>query len=166
MRCACGSLMRILVVWLALAGGAQAAQILGMTGRCLDAAGGSAAPGTPVILWPCHGGANQQWTLRDGQIVGIGGMCLDGQSAASGSPVILAACTGTPAQRWVLRDRQIVGIGGLCLDVKGGRPINGTPIVLWSCHGGANQRWSMPADRPGLSTPPPARSPGAGPARP
>ncbi|MEV4177203.1 RICIN domain-containing protein [Nonomuraea sp. NPDC049709] len=29
--------------------------------KCLDVAWGGKANGTPVILWGCHGGANQQW---------------------------------------------------------------------------------------------------------
>ena len=136
-------MMLILRGWLASATGAEASQIVGLSGACLDAAGGSAALGTPIVLWPCHGGPNQQWSLRNGQIIGIGGRCLDGQSAAPGSPIVLAACTDAASQRWLLRIGQIIGIGGLCMDVKGGRPFNGAPIILWSCHGGANQRWSM-----------------------
>lgn len=33
------------------------------SGKCLDASGASSADGTPLIIWTCHGGANQQWTL-------------------------------------------------------------------------------------------------------
>jgi hypothetical protein len=32
------------------------------SGRCLDAAGGGTADGTPVIIFDCGGGANQSWT--------------------------------------------------------------------------------------------------------
>jgi hypothetical protein len=28
---------------------------------CLDVNGGGTANGTGVILWSCHGGANQRW---------------------------------------------------------------------------------------------------------
>lgn len=31
-------------------------------GRCWDAAGGRMQPQTRLILWPCHGGANQQFS--------------------------------------------------------------------------------------------------------
>ena len=38
------------------------------SGLCLDVTGGdneaSRANGTPVELWTCHGGSNQQWSLR------------------------------------------------------------------------------------------------------
>ncbi|OLF15034.1 glycosyl hydrolase [Actinophytocola xanthii] len=32
-------------------------------GKCLDANGGSTANGTQLIIWTCHGGTNQRWTL-------------------------------------------------------------------------------------------------------
>ncbi|MGC7100805.1 ThuA domain-containing protein [Amycolatopsis lurida] len=31
--------------------------------KCLDANGGSTANGTQLIIWTCHGGTNQRWTL-------------------------------------------------------------------------------------------------------
>jgi len=31
--------------------------------KCLDANGASSANGTQLIVWSCHGGANQRWTL-------------------------------------------------------------------------------------------------------
>ena len=31
--------------------------------KCLDANGASSADGTQLIIWTCHGGANQRWTL-------------------------------------------------------------------------------------------------------
>jgi hypothetical protein len=34
------------------------------SGLCLDAFGAGAANGTKIILWSCHGGTNQQWSLR------------------------------------------------------------------------------------------------------
>lgn len=43
---------------------AQAAEIVGLGGKCLDITGGRADDGTPVILWDCHGGGNQRWRIR------------------------------------------------------------------------------------------------------
>lgn len=40
--------------------------IYGVGGKCLDAAqpeDGEFRAGTPVVLWDCHGGPNQQWLL-------------------------------------------------------------------------------------------------------
>ncbi len=34
------------------------------SGLCLDATGVGTANGTPLELWTCNGGSNQQWTLR------------------------------------------------------------------------------------------------------
>jgi hypothetical protein len=31
--------------------------------KCLDVAEGSTDDGTLVLLWDCHGGPNQRWTL-------------------------------------------------------------------------------------------------------
>jgi hypothetical protein len=31
---------------------------------CLDASGNGTANGTLIQLWSCHGGTNQQWSLR------------------------------------------------------------------------------------------------------
>jgi len=31
------------------------------SGQCLDVNGGGTANGTGIIIWPCHGQANQQW---------------------------------------------------------------------------------------------------------
>ena len=35
--------------------------VLSQDGRCMDARGGAMAPRTRLILWPCHGRANQQF---------------------------------------------------------------------------------------------------------
>jgi type 1 glutamine amidotransferase len=37
--------------------------VRGSGGKCLDANGGSSANGTQLIIWSCHGGTNQRWTL-------------------------------------------------------------------------------------------------------
>lgn len=41
----------------------QDGAIRGLAGKCLDVAGANPANGTPIILWDCHGEANQRWTL-------------------------------------------------------------------------------------------------------
>ncbi|MFI6025394.1 ThuA domain-containing protein [Amycolatopsis magusensis] len=42
---------------------AQSDGTLRSGGKCLDANGGSTADGTQLIIWTCHGGTNQRWTL-------------------------------------------------------------------------------------------------------
>jgi hypothetical protein len=120
-------------------------EIHGIDGKCLDAAGGSSANGTRIILWPCHGGANQRWkVMASGLVIGIGGKCLDalGGNSANGTPVILWSCHRGDNQLWeITNNRELLGIGNKCLDVSGGGSANGSPIILWTCHGGPNQRW-------------------------
>ena len=41
------------------------AEIRGIAGKCLDVSGGGSDDGTPIILWPCHGGANQRWGVGE-----------------------------------------------------------------------------------------------------
>ena len=63
--------------------------IRGLTGKCLDVAGGNPNDGTPVILWSCHGGPNQQWHFGEDQTIrGLAGKCLDvtGGSSNDGTP--------------------------------------------------------------------------------
>jgi hypothetical protein len=122
-------------------------KLVGLAGKCLDVSGGNPASGTGVILWDCHGGANQRWSVAaDGTIRGLAGKCLDvsGGNPASGTGVILWDCHGGANQRWsVNADGTVRGLAGKCLDVKGGNPASGTGIILWDCHGGANQRWRL-----------------------
>jgi hypothetical protein len=33
------------------------------SGLCLDVTGAGTADGTPIELWTCNGGSNQQWSL-------------------------------------------------------------------------------------------------------
>ena len=44
--------------------GSAAGQLINpSSGKCLDATGPSSADGTPLQIWTCGGGANQQWVL-------------------------------------------------------------------------------------------------------
>ena len=73
-------------------------------GKCLDVAGGNPAAGTPIILWPCHGGPNQRWTVtKEGQIRGLGGKCsatVTGRMPADGTPITLSSCNREFNQKW------------------------------------------------------------------
>jgi hypothetical protein len=73
-------------------------------GLCVDVPNASTANGTPLQLYSCHGGANQQWTYDrgTGQIRNGLGTCMDQRwSVFPGSVVGTWACDtpqGTPAQ--------------------------------------------------------------------
>jgi hypothetical protein len=124
----------------------HAAQIVGIDGQCLDVQGGGAADGTPVGLYHCHDGTNQQWVYRNGQIVGSSGKCLDvqGGNTADGTRIVLFHCHAGPDQQWSIYGGAIVGMGGKCLDAQGGDAADRTPVILFRCRGTPNQRWSMP----------------------
>lgn len=110
--------------------------IIGLGGRCLDASVGG------VLVWDCHGGDNQEWTLeRDGTIQSAG-RCLDIPlgHATRGARLITWDCHGGDNQRWTLSaDGTIRSMNGMCMEVQRGT----TRVALWECHGGENQQWSL-----------------------
>jgi alpha-galactosidase len=113
------------------------------SGRCLDVNQASSANGTPMLIWDCHNGANQQYT-RSGQALQVMGKCLDvPNNALAGTRVQIWDCTGGTNQRWTFNSTGTISNvhTGLCLDVDGGNTANGTAVIVWTCHGGANQRW-------------------------
>ncbi|HEY0800038.1 MAG TPA: ricin-type beta-trefoil lectin domain protein [Steroidobacteraceae bacterium] len=83
----------------------QAAQLVGAaSGSCMNLAehGGTAPDGTLVRLFHCHDTGNQTWTISNGQIIGLGGKCLDvlGGSTSDTTPLILATCSSSASQQW------------------------------------------------------------------
>ncbi|GAB7190015.1 PQQ-dependent sugar dehydrogenase [Kineococcus sp. NUM-3379] len=117
------------------------------SGRCLDVARGSTAPRAAVIVYRCHGGDNQAWTLTTaGELrVHPAPLCLDVTGAATTSPAAVQTypCHGGANQRWrVGADESIRGAGsGLCLDVAGGGTADRTPVLVATCTGSVSQRW-------------------------
>jgi glycerate-2-kinase len=75
------------------------------SGKCLDIQGVSTADGAAVHQWTCHGGTNQQFTLRqvaadDYQLVAVhSGKCVDvsGISTAAGALVHQWTCDSASA---------------------------------------------------------------------
>src|SRR3954467_7707933 len=70
--------------------------------KCLDVNGAGTANGTSVIIWDCHGQANQQWRFNaDGTITAVGsGRCLDlvNGGTANGTRTQIWDCTGAAGQ--------------------------------------------------------------------
>jgi hypothetical protein len=127
------------------------------SGKCLDVAGGEVA--APMIVYACHGGPNQRFTLpavgATGELrVNGGTLCVDvaGGAGVNGDRIIAWECHGGPNQRWTRTAAgELRGINGRCVDVAGARTEDGSAILLWDCHGGPNQRWDAtagPADPP------------------
>jgi hypothetical protein len=127
------------------------------SGRCLDVLGESRAAGTPLIVYDCHGRANQRFTYpavgRTGEVRvyadGDAPLCLDAESGgtADGTRIIAWPCHGGSNQQWTrTAEGELRGVGsGKCVDVLGARTENLTDVWLWSCFGGANQRWDPAA---------------------
>ncbi|MET7685524.1 ricin-type beta-trefoil lectin domain protein [Streptomyces sp. NPDC005423] len=121
---------------------------VGLAGKCLDIAGGSAANGTAVQLYDCNGSTAQQWTMRDDGSVRALGKCLDVTSAstADGAKVQLYDCNGSGAQQWsydASTGDVVNTAANKCLDVTGNASANGTRAQIWSCTGAANQKWRL-----------------------
>jgi chitodextrinase len=80
----------------------------GSSGRVADVAEGNTADDAPVIQYPLHGGANQQWTVLDGGNGAImlqaknSNKCLTvrGASQTGGAIVVQKACAKSPEQLW------------------------------------------------------------------
>lgn len=123
----------------------QAAEIRGLDGKCLDAAGESSENGTHLILWECTGHENQNWYFNEkGELRGINNKCVDaeGNSSKNGTQLVLWDCNGGSNQQWNFSsDGQIQGMGNKCFDMTGNVSDNGTKITLWKCHGKGNQHW-------------------------
>jgi len=127
------------------------------SGKCLDVYAASVADGAAVIQWTCHGGANQQWTLRPYldayQIVAShSGKCLNVEAAstADGARAIQWTCVGANNELWYASPggsgyELVARHSAKCLAVNGGLATDGAQVVQWSCDGSANQRWSIPA---------------------
>jgi hypothetical protein len=113
--------------------------------ECVDIAHGQAVDGTPVSLFNCHGSPNQQWTIANGQIIGLSGMCLDvmGSAPNDGAQVIIVHCNGRESEKWALANGRIVGIGGKCLDVSGGNPQDHATLIISACSSSTSQQWSV-----------------------
>ncbi|MFD8097413.1 RICIN domain-containing protein [Streptomyces malaysiensis] len=122
-----------------------------------DLANGSPTPGTPVTLYPEHGGANQQW-----EVVPVQGNWFQLRNKASGTCLVngyhsmdngheLAGYGCNPGyedQLWarvgVENSNQFTLVNkysGRCVD----QTLNGTSytqLTQWDCHGESQQRWT------------------------
>lgn len=85
---------------------------------CLDIHGDN---GKDLILYPCHGKANQLFSFETDNSIRQNGKCLDvaGNENRDGTPVILYRCTGKNNQKWYQDGQAIRSVSsGKCLDTK------------------------------------------------
>ena len=103
-------------------------------GSCVDANALSGA----VVLWSCHGGANQRFAYFNDRTLRHAGRCI----GVDGKSVVLKACNGMPDTRWRVTQREVRNAADQCIDIAGGQKANGTPLLAWHCRDVAQQRWT------------------------
>lgn len=122
-------------------------ELRGFAGKCMDVQSASSANGTSIILWPCHGGANQKWRFHsDHTIRTLGNKCLDvrGGSNSRGTALQIYDCHGGANQKWDLLPLGILKNDmGKCATVRGAQAADGTAIEIWDCDNHLNQRWNL-----------------------
>jgi ricin-type beta-trefoil lectin protein len=115
---------------------------------CLDINGANPQLGTDLILYNCHGGANQQFTYdRSSGTVqsAMGSWCVDvsGSVAAAGTKVQIWGCNGTGAQTWTYDspsgNLRFSPAPSLCLDLSSGAAqlanCGNVPAQTFNLHG-------------------------------
>ncbi len=135
---------------------AQAGDVLGVGGQCLDVLGGGTTEGTPVVMFGCTGNANQEWTFESSfgrlRIRGRAGLCLrpGGVGDSGFDELVIGACDEGAV--WDLATAGAAPSFGLlhadsgqCLDVLGASTDPLTPTILFRCTGNANQAWNFEA---------------------
>lgn len=134
--------------------------------KCIGLANnGSIANGTRLVLWDCHGGADQTWYFenRFGRIdlrsgvpgYGISGKCVgtaNSGSTANGTELVIWDCHGGADQNWAwatfadgsveLYNVPSSKCAGLA---NSGSTTNGTRLVVWDCHAHPDQHWWLNA---------------------
>ncbi|MGW7412136.1 RICIN domain-containing protein [Streptomyces sp. NPDC054863] len=101
-----------------------------------------AAIGIAVVPAPAQAAQLQ------GQVVGLGGKCLDVRAGGTGNgtPVQIYTCNGTESQRWTYTEQPgevgaTMTAFGKCLDVASSGTTDRTPVQLWDCNGSGAQKW-------------------------
>jgi hypothetical protein len=121
--------------------------------QAVDVQGGATSPGTPIIQWSPHYGANQQWKFND-----FSGGASTFERSGSGAKFVSftanANGTGATLQNWATgkqryfieeqadgfsRVRRDDGTG--VLDVPGASQTQGTQLIQYTWGGGNNQRF-------------------------
>ncbi len=137
----------------------QPGMVKGLAGKCLDVEQADPSDGSAVILYDCHGGANQVWRneqycpyscLDFFSLRVFGDKCLQpGPDTGSGPRRLEIGPCGNDESYWYQpghfpsHSSLVHRETGLCADVLGAETANRTPVVLHECHGGDNQQWAF-----------------------
>lgn len=137
-----------------LAGGTY--QILGVaSGKAIDVAASSTAPGTQLTVWSPHAGGNQRFTVAAEADGGYtlrnvnSGLCVDlyGGGTAAGTKIIQWTCTGSDNQRWYIDAAPSGGFtviskkSGLVLTASGST--DGSLLTQQANTGADDRRWTF-----------------------
>ena len=121
------------VVWTIAAAAGETLLADGNSGRCLDVLGESREPGAGLIIYDCHGGANQRFSYpapgQTGEIRVYAGagtpLCVDawGAGTENGTRLVVWTCHGGANQQWTRTAAgEFRGLqSGRCVDVLGAR---------------------------------------------
>eukprot|EP00026_Physarum_polycephalum_P008383 Phypoly_transcript_08465.p1 GENE.Phypoly_transcript_08465~~Phypoly_transcript_08465.p1 ORF type:complete len:208 (+),score=24.11 Phypoly_transcript_08465:706-1329(+) len=113
----------------------------------LDVASDNNIAQSPLIVFPFHGGPNQQFMIQaDGTIKAVhSGQVLELPAGASGKRVVQNHKSGSPHQRWVFNQDGTIGLVGsdLAFAIEAGLKTPRAKIIGWKRHGGSNQRWRL-----------------------
>lgn len=133
----------------------------GVAAECMDDAGNSTAPGSPVQLITCTNDNEQNWTVNSDQTITVNGLCLDTENGVttSGTPVVVNTCDGAATQMWLQGSgNTLVNQGAdLCLADPGSSTSSGTALQIATCDGDSGEVWPLPVAQ--APPPPPATGP-------
>ncbi|NEA41176.1 RICIN domain-containing protein [Streptomyces sp. SID11385] len=104
--------------------------------------------GSSLKLYPCDGGADQQWQFAKDGTLRKNGRCLSlaGRSTNDGTYAVMAGCDTTNVTQWRYSPgNDIVNVAAdKCLDVANASTAAGTPLQIAWCSGNWAQKWNVP----------------------
>ena len=122
-----------------------------LTGNVADLFGARSEPGTPIITYPDHNGANQQWKIEpmaNGTFTiqsKATGLCVGFQDASPGTPLVQQACDSAPL--WSVQPTahgiRLKTTGGLVLGVGRQQYFGNRLLVLQKPTDARYQNWTV-----------------------
>jgi len=125
------------------------------SGLCFDAQQNRIQDGTPVILWRCHSGSNQNWMIKinQGRLTfsvsnqnTIRVMDVSEGSSSNGAKIVIWRLHGGNSQNWFF-DSATSSLknvkSGKCLDVSNNNAFQGLQLQQWECNGSLAQRFLL-----------------------
>lgn len=131
----------------------QAGDLVGLGDNCFDVTGSDTEDGTPLIMFRCTGGNNQEWTFESVggalRLRGLADKCAvpGGPLTGSFEQLVLGDCSDAGATWNVTEVGEAPYFGlvntqtGGCLDVFGSGTDDFTPAGTFRCTGTENQAW-------------------------